>query len=146
MPLQLPAAHFLCMHSYHTYCLEPPDYACRICAPELAAKMMLREQRQRLGPNESDQFFKFLRGATDGFTHITSYFGRGAMSNEVMRSDLFVEDDEDEEDTAHLSPMETHSNCYAPRQEQNPFESDNHHHPRAGQNLIAATQQSNPFE
>ena len=33
-PLDLPAVHFLCMHSFHRGCLADADAECPVCAPQ----------------------------------------------------------------------------------------------------------------
>eukprot|EP00922_Rhytidocystis_sp_ex-Travisia-forbesii_P013383 GHVS01020063.1.p1 GENE.GHVS01020063.1~~GHVS01020063.1.p1 ORF type:complete len:1042 (+),score=160.48 GHVS01020063.1:193-3318(+) len=75
LPLELPTTHFFCMHSYHSHCV-PNKTQCPLCAPLASAKKMLKEQREFQARN-TDDFFKFLRGAPDGFEYIAGYFGKG---------------------------------------------------------------------
>eukprot|EP00922_Rhytidocystis_sp_ex-Travisia-forbesii_P035960 GHVS01053362.1.p1 GENE.GHVS01053362.1~~GHVS01053362.1.p1 ORF type:complete len:1031 (-),score=90.11 GHVS01053362.1:186-3278(-) len=75
LPLELPTTHFFCMHSYHSNCV-PNSIQCPLCAPLAAAKKILKEQREFQARN-TDDFFKFLRGAPDGFDYIAGYFGKG---------------------------------------------------------------------
>jgi tetratricopeptide (TPR) repeat protein len=79
-PLDLPAVHFLCMHSFHLRCLGDNETECPLCAPE---NRKVADIMRSLAENahQHDQFFNQLRGATDGFKTIAEYFGRGLFAD-----------------------------------------------------------------
>jgi len=78
-PLDLPAVHFLCNHSYHQRCLAENERECPQCTPNnrkvLEVKRLLMESA-----NLHDQFFKQLEGSPDGFSTVSEYFGRGIFN------------------------------------------------------------------
>eukprot|EP00921_Rhytidocystis_pertsovi_P000597 GHVQ01001074.1.p1 GENE.GHVQ01001074.1~~GHVQ01001074.1.p1 ORF type:complete len:900 (+),score=59.45 GHVQ01001074.1:388-3087(+) len=75
LPLESPSVHFFCMHSYHSHCVHQAAQ-CPICGQIAESKKMLREQREFQARN-ADDFFKFLRGAPDGFAFVAEYYGKG---------------------------------------------------------------------
>jgi len=84
LPLNPPAVHFLCMHSFHQHCLSENDRECPICAPNnkqtLDAKRNLEEKAM-----VHSQFMKQLDGAKDGFSVIAEYCGHcifGCLNND----------------------------------------------------------------
>jgi vacuolar protein sorting-associated protein 11 len=74
--LDLPAIHFLCMHSFHQRCLPENESECPVCAPQnkkiLEIKRSLAEAQ-----HQHDSFFRQLKGSGDGFKTVADYFGRG---------------------------------------------------------------------
>lgn len=60
LTLEVPAVHFFCGHSYHSYCV-PTDGGCPKCSSEALPKMTLREQREAQARN-TEGFFKYLQG------------------------------------------------------------------------------------
>jgi len=79
-PLNPPAVHFLCMHSFHQHCLSENDRECPVCAP---ANHLILETKHALEEkaNKHKQFMKELEGAKDGcakdgFSVIADYCGR----------------------------------------------------------------------
>jgi hypothetical protein len=76
--LDLPAAHFLCMHSFHTRCLGENDRECPTCAPENRA---IAEVKRALAAAAADQdrFFQALENSDDGFSVVAEHFGRGLV-------------------------------------------------------------------
>jgi len=60
LSLEVPAVHFFCGHSYHSYCV-PADGGCPKCASEALPKIALKDQREAQASNAED-FFKFLQG------------------------------------------------------------------------------------
>merc|ERR1712066_109867 len=60
LALEVPAVHFFCGHSYHSYC-TPADGKCPKCWAEAVPKLTLREQRETQARN-TDDFFKYLPG------------------------------------------------------------------------------------
>jgi len=76
--LDLPAAHFMCMHSFHTRCLGENDRECPVCAPENRA---IQEVKRALAAAAADQdrFFQALENSDDGFSVVADHFGRGII-------------------------------------------------------------------
>merc|ERR1712046_469066 len=60
LTLEVPALHFFCGHSYHSYCM-PADGRCPKCSSEALPRISLKEQREAQARNTED-FFKFLQG------------------------------------------------------------------------------------
>lgn len=55
--LDLPAVHFLCMHSFHQRCLGENENECVLCAPQnKTIRDMKRANEANAG--QHDQFFK----------------------------------------------------------------------------------------
>lgn len=77
--LDLPAVHFMCMHSFHLRCLGDNEKECPECAPEYRS---ILETRRNLEQNARDQnwFFQQLKNSKDGFSVIADYFGKGVVS------------------------------------------------------------------
>jgi hypothetical protein len=79
LALDLPAVHFLCMHSFHQRCLDENENVCPRCAEEHRNF----EQRQlALEENAQDhsEFFRQLEQSPDGFSIVARYFGRGIFN------------------------------------------------------------------
>ncbi|CDJ30133.1 uncharacterized protein EMH_0005600 [Eimeria mitis] len=107
LPIELPSIHFRCGHSFHIYCLSNnsdnkagilqadglshESYCCAICTPQFNAKRLLLSQREAEACN-TDDFFKFLRGSTDGFDFILSCFGRGLFPSRLKKIGLVTKD------------------------------------------------------
>jgi len=70
---------FMCMHSFHEFCLPDNETDCPICASE---NKRVKEVKKSLegGVGAHDSFFKRLESRTDGFEVIAQYFGRGLFS------------------------------------------------------------------
>eukprot|EP00929_Paragymnodinium_shiwhaense_P090790 TRINITY_DN50899_c0_g1_i1.p1 TRINITY_DN50899_c0_g1~~TRINITY_DN50899_c0_g1_i1.p1 ORF type:complete len:959 (+),score=317.64 TRINITY_DN50899_c0_g1_i1:203-3079(+) len=60
LTLEVPAVHFFCGHSYHSYCM-PADSRCPKCSQEALPKLTLKEQREAQAC-KPDDFFKYLQG------------------------------------------------------------------------------------
>uniref|UniRef100_A0A7N0RIR5 Vacuolar protein sorting-associated protein 11 homolog n=1 Tax=Kalanchoe fedtschenkoi TaxID=63787 RepID=A0A7N0RIR5_KALFE len=77
--LDLPAVHFMCMHSFHQRCLGDNEKECPECAPEYRAVL---EMKRSLEQNANDEklFFQQVKGSKDGFSVIAEYFGKGIIS------------------------------------------------------------------
>ncbi|OWM75442.1 hypothetical protein CDL15_Pgr021606 [Punica granatum] len=77
--LDLPAVHFMCMHSFHQRCLGDNEKECPECAPEYRSVM---EMKRNLEQNSKDQdrFFQQVKTSKDGFSVIAEYFGKGIIS------------------------------------------------------------------
>jgi hypothetical protein len=79
-PLDLPAVHFLCMHSFHQRCLVgDSDRECPVCAPENQKVTEIRRQLEQ-SSGQHDAFFKQLEGSHDGFATVAEHFGRGIFN------------------------------------------------------------------
>lgn len=105
LPVELPSIHFRCGHSFHIYCLSnntenkagaaqvaglsQASYCCAICTPQFNAKRLLLSQREAEACN-ADDFFKYLRGSTDGFDFILSWFGRGLFPSPLKTIELLT--------------------------------------------------------
>jgi len=89
-PLDLPAIHFLCNHSYHQRCLGDNETdSCPECADENNANN-IRLKALEENVNNHSEFFRQLEGSTDGFTVVAKYFGRG-LFNPVSLSSSSVQ-------------------------------------------------------
>jgi len=78
-PLELPAVHFLCLHSFHHRCLFDNDTECPKCAPSTKHVLELIHSHEA-SAHEHEQFFKKLEGSSDGFSVVAEYFGRGLFN------------------------------------------------------------------
>uniref|UniRef100_A0ACD5UXM9 Uncharacterized protein n=1 Tax=Avena sativa TaxID=4498 RepID=A0ACD5UXM9_AVESA len=81
--LDLPAVHFMCMHSFHLRCLGDNEKECPECAAEYRSVM---EAKQKLELNARDHalFFSQLRGSKDGFSVVADYFSKGVVSKTTV--------------------------------------------------------------
>lgn len=77
--LDLPAVHFMCMHSFHQRCLGDNEKECPECAPDYR---VVSEMKRSLEQNSKspEQFFQQVRSSKDGFSVIAEYFGKGIIS------------------------------------------------------------------
>ncbi|SOV11540.1 vacuolar protein sorting-associated protein 11, putative [Plasmodium sp. gorilla clade G2] len=73
--LSVPMVHFLCKHSYHTYCLKDNN-VCILCHNKDKEKKLLKEKAINSVQN-FDEFFKYLQGSTDKFSYISNYLSYG---------------------------------------------------------------------
>lgn len=77
--LDLPAVHFLCMHSFHQRCLGDNEKECPLCAPSYRHVLDMKRNLEQ-NANDHDKFFQLIRNSEDGFSVIADYFGRGIFS------------------------------------------------------------------
>nr|GEV68380.1 vacuolar protein-sorting-associated protein 11 homolog [Tanacetum cinerariifolium] len=77
--LDLPAVHFMCMHSFHQRCLGDNEKECPECAPEYRSVLEMKRSLEQTSKNQ-DQFFKQVKNSKDGFSVIAEYFGKGIIS------------------------------------------------------------------
>lgn len=77
--LDLPAVHFLCMHSFHLRCMGDSESECPVCAPANRTVIEMRKSLQQ-SARDQDRFFQELHDSKDGFSVIAEYFGRSMMS------------------------------------------------------------------
>jgi len=78
-PLELPALHFMCGHSFSARALGDGGQECPLCAPELRRVLEIRRNMAATGLQQ-DRFFTELRESGDGFSVIADHFGRGVMN------------------------------------------------------------------
>ncbi|PON88485.1 Vacuolar protein sorting-associated protein [Trema orientale] len=83
--LDLPAVHFMCMHSFHQRCLGDNEKECPECAPEYRSVL---EMKRNLEQNSKDQdrFFQQVKSSRNGFSVIAEYFGKGIISKTSIAS------------------------------------------------------------
>lgn len=77
--LDLPAVHFLCMHSFHQHCLGDNEQECQKCAPEYRSILETKRSLEQNG-RDQERFFRQVKGSKDGFSVIAEYFGKGIVS------------------------------------------------------------------
>lgn len=77
--LDLPAVHFMCMHSFHQRCLGDNEKECPECAPEYRSVMEMKRSLEQ-NSRDQDQFFQQVKSSKDGFSVIAEYFGKGIIS------------------------------------------------------------------
>jgi Zn finger protein HypA/HybF involved in hydrogenase expression len=84
MPLELPAVHFLCKHSFHQRCLstdedvEDEAVECPICSQQNQTVRAIR-RAQVESAERHDMFLDALKRGRDGFAVVSEWFGRGVM-------------------------------------------------------------------
>jgi len=101
LTLEVPAVHFFCGHSYHSYCM-PADGHCPRCASEALPKMSLKEQREQQARN-TDEFFKYIQGGGGeaGIQAIGDWCKLGAF--DAGAAAVALRDDDDEQDDVYDS-------------------------------------------
>lgn len=83
--LDLPAVHFMCMHSFHLRCLGDNEKECPECAPEYRSVLEMKRNLEH-NSKEQDSFFQQVKGSKDGFSVIAEYFGKGIISKTSIPS------------------------------------------------------------
>jgi hypothetical protein len=84
-PLELPAVHFLCKHSFHQRCLSTDENVadenveCPICSPQNQTVRAIK-RAQVESADKHDMFTEALKRGRDGFNVISDWFGRGVMN------------------------------------------------------------------
>ncbi|XP_051151972.1 vacuolar protein-sorting-associated protein 11 homolog [Andrographis paniculata] len=77
--LDLPAVHFMCMHSFHQRCLGDNEKECPECAPDYRAVLEMKRNLEQNSKNQ-DHFFQKVKNSKDGFSVVAEYFGKGIIS------------------------------------------------------------------
>ncbi|KAJ7964711.1 vacuolar protein sorting 11 [Quillaja saponaria] len=77
--LDLPAVHFMCMHSFHQRCLGDNENECPECAPEYKSVLEMKRNLEQ-NSKDHDRFFQQVKNSKDGFSVIAEYFGKGLIS------------------------------------------------------------------
>ncbi|XP_074286489.1 vacuolar protein-sorting-associated protein 11 homolog [Silene latifolia] len=80
--LDLPAVHFMCMHSYHLHCLGDNEKECPECAPEYRSVIEMKRSLEQ-NSTDQDQFYQQVKNSKDGFSVIADYFGKGIISKTI---------------------------------------------------------------
>ncbi|WOG98850.1 hypothetical protein DCAR_0418196 [Daucus carota subsp. sativus] len=83
--LDLPAVHFMCMHSFHQRCLGDNEKECPECAPEYRSVLEMKRSLEQNSKNQ-DQFYQQVKSSKDGFSVIAEYFGKGLISKTTIGS------------------------------------------------------------
>ncbi|KAH0541991.1 hypothetical protein FGG08_003540 [Glutinoglossum americanum] len=80
-PMDLPAVHFLCKHSFHQRCLNEVDgnVECPTCAAQNATIRAIKRAQDE-SADRHDMFLDVLQRSNDKFGTISEFFGRGVMS------------------------------------------------------------------
>jgi len=83
LPLDLPAVHFLCMHSFHQRCLGDNESECPNCAEE--NRNFENLQRSLIeGAQQHNEFTRQLESSPDGFSIVAMYYGRGLFDKPAL--------------------------------------------------------------
>lgn len=82
--LDLPAVHFMCMHSFHLRCLDDNEKECSACAGEYRSVLETKTNLEQ-NAKDQDQFFKQVKSSKDGFSVIADYFSKGILSKTSIR-------------------------------------------------------------
>lgn len=82
-PLELPAVHFLCHHSFNLRTLGDDAAECPICRVQNQEILRIRRD-MKAGVAHQDQFFMELKGNKDGFGVVAEWFGRGMLNVRSM--------------------------------------------------------------
>ncbi|XP_010244136.1 PREDICTED: vacuolar protein-sorting-associated protein 11 homolog isoform X1 [Nelumbo nucifera] len=77
--LDLPAVHFMCMHSFHQRCLGDNEKECPECAPEYRSVLEMKRSLEQ-NAKDQDRFFQQVKNSKDGFSVIAEYFGKRVVS------------------------------------------------------------------
>jgi len=76
--LELPASHFLCMHSFHQRCVGELDTNCARCVNANHTVMNIRRSLISAS-HDQDKFFQALDSSDDGFALMIEHLGRGLL-------------------------------------------------------------------
>lgn len=85
-PLDLPAIHFMCIHSFHQRCLGENEKECPICAPNNRKIIEIQASLAEGATKHEDFFQKLEKDGKEGFYWVSEYFGRG-LFNPKMQPD-----------------------------------------------------------
>ena len=81
-PLDLPAVHFYCMHSFHQRCLGDNEHECPICANKQRQVATIKANLAA-SVRSHDKFYQQLKNSTDGFDVVAEFFSRGLFNGET---------------------------------------------------------------
>ncbi|XP_043720547.1 vacuolar protein-sorting-associated protein 11 homolog [Telopea speciosissima] len=81
--LDLPAVHFMCMHSFHQRCLGDNEKECPECAPEYRSVLEMKRSLEQ-NAKDQDRFFNQVKNSKDGFSVVAEYFGKGVISKTTI--------------------------------------------------------------
>jgi vacuolar protein sorting-associated protein 11 len=100
-PLDLPAVHFMCAHSYHQRCLNDVD-ECLKCIKKNREVLEMKKMFEESSDQHED-FFLQLKKQKDGFSVVSDYFGRGIFKSNVLDQTLFKKDLFDQEEESDFN-------------------------------------------
>jgi len=86
--IELPAVHFLCMHSYHQRCLDDVDSPCPLCTPERVELERRAAVQAHHAERGHEDFFAQLRSGDDGFDVVADYFGKNIFNQVHVLGDV----------------------------------------------------------
>eukprot|EP01080_Neovahlkampfia_damariscottae_P000627 gene627-8131_t len=101
-PLELPAVHFMCVHSYHQRCLNDID-ECPICINKNREVLEMKKMFEESSDQHEEFFLQLKKQKENGFSVVSDYFGRGIFKSSIIdqtlfqnqkKSDLFGEEDD----------------------------------------------------
>ncbi|KAF4712544.1 Vacuolar protein sorting-associated protein 11, partial [Perkinsus olseni] len=94
--MDLPAVHFMCMHSFHQLCLSSGDptnhaedeYKCPVCQPEATYKEGMRKEREEStqDPEALSNLYKAIGASPEDFSIVADYLGRGLFHTTTTMS------------------------------------------------------------
>ncbi|KAK3285147.1 Vacuolar protein sorting-associated protein 11 [Cymbomonas tetramitiformis] len=84
--LDLPAVHFMCMHSFHARCLGDNERECPKCTADYRTVLEIKRSLEN-SLSDHDSFFQLLENSEDGFSVVADYFGRGIFLPQKTRDD-----------------------------------------------------------
>jgi len=96
--LELPAVHFLCMHSFHQRCVSD-SFECPVCQKKNKDILSLKKNLED-NADQHEAFFKALKkkqtneAKHDGFSVIAEYFGKGIFNINTNEQELLNLQDE----------------------------------------------------
>eukprot|EP00742_Colponemidia_sp_Colp-10_P014920 GILJ01016996.1.p1 GENE.GILJ01016996.1~~GILJ01016996.1.p1 ORF type:complete len:781 (-),score=139.23 GILJ01016996.1:46-2388(-) len=89
-PLDLPAVHFLCKHSYHKRCLNDA-LECNQCSQQ-TRKMIQDQKDEEAAVEKHEAFFDSVAAAEaeDGFSVVAGHFAHGIFSAPALRREAYL--------------------------------------------------------
>ena len=89
-PLDLPAVHFMCHHSYHKRCLNDV-LECNECSAE-ARRIIQRQRDLEARADNHDEFFSAVSNAKadEGFSVVAGYFAEGIFGAPALRKEALL--------------------------------------------------------
>ncbi|XP_065843977.1 vacuolar protein sorting-associated protein 11 homolog [Oscarella lobularis] len=88
-PIDLPAIHFLCGHSYHQGCLEvaESETECPLCVEKNREILDLIRAQEQTSSLHEEFHTELERKKTDAFSVVADYFGRGVFNKVTLLTD-----------------------------------------------------------
>ncbi|KAL7748964.1 Vacuolar protein sorting-associated protein 11 [Sorochytrium milnesiophthora] len=82
--LEIPAAHFMCKHSFHLGCLNETEQQCPKCAPQQRTLVQIRKSLKDSAA-QPELFYEQLQDADDGYAVIAEWFSKKAILDKIER-------------------------------------------------------------